>query len=337
MRSTKGMRMNKTLALFFAAMLLTILACGGGGGGGGGTSTSGGGTGGGNNGVVLDKNNVTIARGQSVNFSASVPGQQNQTVIYRLSPETFGTLTQTGQNTATYTAPNAAGTATIIATSDANPNLTATAKVTVTAVGVTIEPKSAQIARNGKITFKATVVGAADSRVTWTATAGTFNVNTGTQSIYTAPNTTGTFVVTARSVSNPNVFDQAQVKVVATGGQNATVTGRVVNDVNAGLSGVQVVFIDVDGDVLAQTTAQADGRFSASVPTTAREFNLVPSTIPNSVYRTFSFNSNRYTPLSITCGAPLPTLTGGATVALATAVELPRTSNPPPPPPNGCS
>lgn len=329
---------------FWSALLLTIIACGGGGGGGtGGAAAGGGNGGGGNNGVNLSTNAATIVRGQSINFTASVPGQASQTVLFELTTPGFGTLTQTGQNTATYTAPNTAGTARILAKSAVNANLTATAVVTVQAVGITVSPSSANVARSGKVNFTASVQGIADQRVTWSIppNSGSIVPTGGSTAQYTAPavipSNPTSYTITARSVANTAVTAKATVTVSFSVGQNATVTGRVLSGNGGGVANVTVIFLTSGGQELARTNTQANGTFSAAVPTSAKEFNLVPSSFSNNFYKAFTYNSKRYTPLSVTCGGPLPTLTAGVTHALIGDIVIPPGTDPPPPPPNGCS
>jgi len=158
-------------------------------------------------------------------FTASVTCLDNTSVTWTA---TCGTISGTG-NTITYTAPAAAGTCTVAATSVAQPNLSASAIVTVTAppetVAITIAPMTATLTVNDTHAFTATVTGATDTSVTWTATCGTIS-GTGNTITYTAPDTADpdTCTVTASSVADPGTSASAVVTITQTTPDSATFT-----------------------------------------------------------------------------------------------------------------
>ncbi len=129
----------------------------------------------------------------------------------------------------------------------------------------------------------------------------------------------------------------ATVTVTPSAGSNAIINGKVVDqDSQVGISGVNVVFLNNVGTIIAQYTTAANGTFRATVPVTAIRFHIVSASIPGTYYKAYEYNGKRYTALSSLCSAPLPTLTAGTTISLPTFIDVPPTSGPPPPPPNGC-
>ena len=77
------------------------------------------------------------------------------------------------------------------------------------AVTVSISPTSPLIFTGGTQQFTATVTGAVNMAVTWSATSGTVS----SSGLYTAPNTTGTYTVTATSVADTTKSASATVTV----------------------------------------------------------------------------------------------------------------------------
>ena len=268
-----------------------------------------------------------------LSITGVVPGQANQVIRWSA---TGGSIAPTGASSAQYTAPGVAGTYVITGRADANQSLFGTCVVTVSQVGVSIDPVSTTVAPGGNVSFTATVTGATNQNVNFTATGGTIS-KVGNVGTYNAGTTAGVFSVTATSVADPSKKATASVTIANTGA-NATVTGRVVQDgTQSGIAGIVVAFYNSTGSEVARVTTGADGRFSRLVPTSARRFHLIPSSIPAAYYKQFSYAGTRYTPLVPSCSVPLPTLTAGQTYAMPVSVMIPSAAEPPPPPPNGCS
>ncbi|MEO5925046.1 MAG: Ig-like domain-containing protein [Bryobacteraceae bacterium] len=85
--------------------------------------------------IIVSPTSATIGEGVSQNLTATVSGLANTAVTWSMNPS-FGTLTPTGANTATYTAPASAPGNTVvqvIATATGAPSLTATSTITVSA------------------------------------------------------------------------------------------------------------------------------------------------------------------------------------------------------------
>ncbi|HEY7726768.1 MAG TPA: hypothetical protein VH880_15645, partial [Anaeromyxobacteraceae bacterium] len=154
--------------------------------------------------VTVSPSTVALAPGGGATFTAQVTGAVNTAVIWSVAEGAAGGAVTAG---GAYTAPAAAGTFHVVATSEAEPTASATATVTVSAaplpVTVTISPPSASVDACRTVTFTATVTGAADTRVTWSVTEGASGGGVTTAGVYTAPAAAGTFHVVATSRADP--------------------------------------------------------------------------------------------------------------------------------------
>jgi uncharacterized protein YjdB len=109
-----------------------------------------------------------------------------------------------------FTAGKVPGAFAVTVTSTANPELSATAAVTVTqVVAIAIDPTSTTLSPGGTTTFSATVTGTEDTSVVWTCTGGSVDGN----GFYTAPATSGAYTVTATSNADPTKSATATVTV----------------------------------------------------------------------------------------------------------------------------
>lgn len=77
-------------------------------------------------------------------------------------------------------------------------------------VEVTISPEKAEMITGDTMQFTATVEGADDDWITWSATGGNINE----RGLYTAPNEPGRYTVTATSAEDPSASATAEVEVV---------------------------------------------------------------------------------------------------------------------------
>ncbi len=123
-----------------------------------------------------------------------------------------GTISPSGL----YTAPVAAGTYVIIATSVADTTQSGTATVTVTTgsptISVSIIPSSAALQTGTTQQFIATVTGTSNTAVSWSASRGTIS----SSGLYTAPTTAGTYTVKATSSADSTKSATATVTVTTT-------------------------------------------------------------------------------------------------------------------------
>jgi hypothetical protein len=167
--------------------------------------------------VTVTPGTLTLPLGGSASFAALVTGAANVSVTWSIQEgSSCGSVSSTGA----YTAPNAAGTCHLIATSAADTTKIGTATVTVTAspiVTVSVSPASASIPTGGTVTFSATVTGTTagqSTATTWSVPAGSGSIGA-TTGVYVAPSTAGTHVVTATSVAAPTRTGTATVTVTA--------------------------------------------------------------------------------------------------------------------------
>jgi hypothetical protein len=144
--------------LLLALLGLCFLACGGGGGGGGGGGIQ----------VDLQPSSATVGRNGQVNFVATVQNSADQNVSWTASA---GSIAPTGPNTATYTAPNSAATATVTATSVADPTRADSSTVNVVAGVATVTGRVVQ--QNSSFGIGGIVVEFRDSSGATVATATT--------------------------------------------------------------------------------------------------------------------------------------------------------------------
>src|SRR5581483_8254782 len=163
--------------------------------------------------VTISPTSMTMAPGGTPSFTASVSAGVNPAVTRTASA---GTITGTG-NTITFTAPNTSPTTvTVTATSVADTSKSASATVNVSSQGgvtVAVPPPTADLVAGATATFTATVSGATNTAVSWTATGGTVSGN-GNTITYTAPVTPGSFTLTATSVADTSKSASSVITVL---------------------------------------------------------------------------------------------------------------------------
>src|SRR5574340_667092 len=191
--------------------------------------------------VAVNPTQATLAASGTQKFTATVGGTTNTAVTWSAAE---GTIAADG----TYTAPASIAqthTTTVTARSVANSTVSASATVTLkTPVVVSVSPASASLASGQTATFTAGVTGTSDTRVTWSASAGTVS-STGT---FTAPQVSSatTVTVTATSVADPTASGAAQVQVAAAGAPAGTTP--VFQEANG-----QVTFEAEQGTIINRT------------------------------------------------------------------------------------
>jgi hypothetical protein len=151
---------------------------------------------------------IALQTGATQQFTATVTGWSDAAVTWSASA---GAVSATGL----FTAPATAGTVTVTATSVADPTRSASATVTVVAptvplpVVVSVTPGTATLLGGAQQQFAATVSNAADTGVTWSASAGTITAT----GLFTAPVGPTSVTVTARSRADPTKTASAVVDV----------------------------------------------------------------------------------------------------------------------------
>lgn len=169
--------------------------------------------------VAVAPPTATVAPGGVTTFAATVTGSTVGTVTWKIQESSgCGSVSTAG----VYTAPSAASTCHVVATSTADATKSASATVTVTAapvvpvVSVAVAPATATATTGGTVTFSATVSGTSagqSTSVNWSVPAGQGTVNA--SGVYVAPATAGTYVVTATSIADATKTATARVVVSA--------------------------------------------------------------------------------------------------------------------------
>src|ERR1039458_4505554 len=152
--------------------------------------------------VVVTPANATVYRGQTQQFTASVLGQADQTVIWSLEVDTGGSIDSTGL----YTAPSGPDEGGLVrATSKAVPSESGTARVKFPTIPFSITPGAVGIVPGASQTFSATVIGLDSTQVSWTVQGGGTITSAG---LYSAPSTSGIYNVVATASANTDYRDR---------------------------------------------------------------------------------------------------------------------------------
>ena len=161
--------------------------------------------------ISISPESATVATGGSQTFSATVTGSTNNKVTWSIKEGASGGTINSG---GVYTAPSKPGTYHIVATSQADPNKSATATVDVIPVSVSINPESAIVATGGSQTFSAEVTGSTNNKVTWSIKEGASGGTINSGGVYTAPSKPGTYHIVATSQADPNKSAMATIQVM---------------------------------------------------------------------------------------------------------------------------
>lgn len=200
--------------------------------------------------VAISPTSANLVAGAQQQFAAVVTNASNTAVNWTT---TAGTVTATGLFTAPVVIANA--TVTVTATSVQDPTKSASAVVQVTpAIEVSVSPVSATLFSGGQQQFAAVVEYAANTAVTWSATAGSISAT----GLFTAPIVTSAATVTVRVTSqqDPTKSASATVTVNPVAPTNyslfsartpATADGGADNSVNLGMRFTS----DVGGQITA--------------------------------------------------------------------------------------
>jgi hypothetical protein len=176
-------------------------------------TATGGGTQPGQVAVTVSPKNLNLMVGDNVQFTATVRGASDSAVTWSVQEGSAGgAVTPAG----VYTAPAAAGTYHVRASSraDASKSDSATINVSVAAgPGVSISPRQAPLVGQAMLQFQATVTGLADTSVTWSLDEGPAGGSVTATGLYTAPSTAGSYHVVATSNANKALSDRATVTV----------------------------------------------------------------------------------------------------------------------------
>jgi len=146
--------------------------------------------------ISIEPAEVTIYEGQTATFSGNVLNAADPSINWQIitagTNEEVGAISPDGL----YTAPNSPGSFQIRITSIEDNTKSAVATITVEQISLAITPITHNIAPAAQAQFTSTNNGNITNNITWSSSAGSIS-NTG---LFTAPNTTGTFTITATSL-----------------------------------------------------------------------------------------------------------------------------------------
>ena len=211
--------------------------------------------------VSLNQSSMNVAVGATAQFTATVQNTTNTAVSWSVDGvaggnSTTGTISASGL----YTAPAAAGSHKVTATSVADTNASASAAVTVGALGA-ISPTAAFLPPGGTQQFSSSIQGFSNTSVNWAVNqvaGGNASVGTITAAgLYTAPSQPGTYTVTATSAADASVTASATVTVgtITLSPASATLAGSQSQQFTPTASaGVTTFTWSVDGTVGGSAT-----------------------------------------------------------------------------------
>jgi hypothetical protein len=166
--------------------------------------------------IAISPTTASVQAGQTFAFSATVSGTTNTAVAWAVVAGP-GTVSASG----VYSAPSSPGGpqpgATVQVTSVADPTKFASANITITSltkVGITITPGTANLTVNQNLQFQATVTGTTNTNATWTQISGPGQLSA--SGLYTAPSSlvVPTIVtLQATSVADPTKSTTATVNL----------------------------------------------------------------------------------------------------------------------------
>ena len=178
-------------------------------------------------GVSVAPPTVSLNGGGSKPFTATVTNATNKTVTWTLTG--LGTLDANGAYTAPTIVPSQQ-TATVKATSNADPTKSGNAVVTLMPIAVSVSPSSPTVPTNATQQFAATVTGTSNAAVSWSvsgtgctgSTCGTINAT----GLYTAPDDLPSPpTVTVTAVSAVDMTKSGTATVTITDNANSKLTG----------------------------------------------------------------------------------------------------------------
>ena len=165
--------------------------------------------------IRIDPPAATVGIGQTVQFTGTAVGLDPAGVTWSVTGG--GSI---DPQSGLLTAGPATGTATVVATSVADPTRHRRASVTVVNLSVVVSPSTVTLQARAVLQFSAFVTGLSNLDVVWTATGGTIDPLNG---FFVAPETPGTIRVRATSVAAPSTFGEAVVTIALSNGRITTI------------------------------------------------------------------------------------------------------------------
>jgi hypothetical protein len=162
--------------------------------------------------LSLDTHTATLDQGESRIFTPTLTGTTDMRVDWKQLGSTADAVRQTGPYA--FTAPAAAGTYLLQASSVANSLAQDLATITVRPVVVTLQPSQGVVVQpSGTAAFTAQVTGTRTPGVTWAVLSGGAGGTINSAGVYTAPTVSGSDTITAKAVADENVVASAIVTV----------------------------------------------------------------------------------------------------------------------------
>ncbi len=151
---------------------------------------------------------LAMGVGETVDVSIAFTGPEDQSATWLT---TGGKVESVGISTARITAPSSPGSISLIARSIASPSLFGKRIIQVRNIIVTVTPNGNTVAPGDTTSFSASVSGADNADVTWSANGGVIDAT----GFWTAPTVPGTYTITATSAANGSFKGEALVFVAA--------------------------------------------------------------------------------------------------------------------------
>ena len=171
--------------------------------------------------VSVSPPNISLDGGQTQPYTATVTNATNQAVTWSVSG--LGSINSQGLYSAPAIVPNQT-TATIIATSVADPTKSGSIIVTLIPISVTVSPATSMVAITGKKQFTADVEATSNTAVTWsvsgTGCSGSACGTISSTGHFVAPSAVpspSTVTVKATSVADPTKYGTASVQIMPNG------------------------------------------------------------------------------------------------------------------------
>jgi predicted P-loop ATPase/GTPase len=258
--------------------------------------------------VSVSPTTATLYAGQTQQYSATVTNASSTAVSWSVSPAGAGTISSSGL----YTAPASIAsqqTITIIATSQAEPNVSASASATLTPpISVSVAPPNATLYGGQTQQFSSSVSNASNTAVNWSLSP----VGTGTISasgLYTAPAsiaTQQTVTITATSQADSTKSATATViltpaVVVSISPTSSTLYAGQSQQFSASVANTSNTAVNWSISPAGTGSVSASGLYTA--PTSITKQQLV------TVTATSQANSTKSASANVTVNVPAPVIT----------------------------
>lgn len=162
--------------------------------------------------LALDVHAATVDQGETRIFTPTLTGTTDMRVDWKQLGSAAAAVRQTGPYA--FTAPAAAGTVLLQASSVANPLAQDLATITVRQVVVTLQPSQGVVLQaGGTAAFTAQVTGTRTPGVTWAVLSGGAGGKINAAGVYSAPVVPGSDTITATAVADASVSASAVVTV----------------------------------------------------------------------------------------------------------------------------